>query len=303
MNCETARSDLVLYLHGELAFDEEEALEQHLESCPDCRAERETLERMFSALDQSEAEVPADLLSRCRRDLHAQLSESRKPRLSLGNLWRKWFVHPPAWAKPIGALAMLAVGFLGARLIPETSVLSRFTGAHGQAPVVRRVRFVNPDPGGAVRVRYDEVRQREMSGSLDDDRIRQLLLSAAADPADPGLRVESIDLLKRDPADQEVRRALLNALRTDTNSGVRLKALEGLKAFAQDPETRKAIAQVLLTDDNPGVRIQAIDLLVENKQPEIAGVLQELLRREENSYVRDRSLKALGEMKASQGTF
>jgi HEAT repeat protein len=142
-----------------------------------------------------------------------------------------------------------------------------------------------------------------MSGSLDDDRIRQLLLSAAADPADPGLRVESIDLLKRDPADQEVRRALLNALRTDTNSGVRLKALEGLKAFAQDPETRKAIAQVLLTDDNPGVRIQAIDLLVENKQPEIAGVLQELLRREENSYVRDRSLKALGEMKASQGTF
>ena len=63
------------------------------------------------------------------------------------------------------------------------------------------------------------------------------------------------------------------------------------------------LATVLLNDDNPGVRTQAIDLLVQSKEPDVAGVLQELVRREDNNYVRSRSQRALNEMKASVGTF
>jgi HEAT repeat protein len=199
---------------------------------------------------------------------------------------------------------MLAVGFFGAQMVPgDTPALGRMGVAQDAAPVVSRVRLVNSNESGGVRVQYEEVRQRELSGALQDEQIRRLLLAAAVDPSDPGLRVESIDLLKKHCSDDEVRRALLNALRTDSNSGVRLKALEGLKPYARDPETRKVLAQVLLVDDNPGVRTQAIDMLVQNKEPEIAGVLQELLRNEQNSYVRSRSQKALSEMKASVGTF
>jgi HEAT repeat protein len=171
------------------------------------------------------------------------------------------------------------------------------------SPVATRVRFVNPGTDGRVRLMLEETRQRELSGGLDDEEIRRLLLSAAVDPADPGLRVESIDLLKAHSSDDEVRKALLDALRADPNSGVRLKAIEGLRAYARDPETRRVLAAVLLHDDNPGVRTQAIDLLVQSKEPDVAGVLQELIRREENNYVRSRSQKALNEMKASVGTF
>lgn len=307
MNCETAKQQLVLFVYGELSFDEEEQMEQHLDGCADCSTERARLESLQELLGEGETDVPAGLLARCRRDLAVQVSGGSgvaRRRVTVAGLWRDWVVNPPLWLRPVGAVAMLAMGFFAARVVPgDSPALARMGVAQDPAAVVSRVRLVNSNESGGVRVQYEEVRQREMSGALGDNQIRRLLLAAAVDPSDPGLRVESIDLLKTHCADDEVRRALLNALRTDTNSGVRLKALEGLKPYARDPETRKVLAQVLLADDNPGVRTQAIDMLVQNTGAETAGVLQEVLRNEQNSYVRSRSQKALSEMKASVGTF
>lgn len=307
MNCETAKQQLVLFVYGELSFDEEELMEQHLDGCSDCSAERARQECLQEMLSEGEAEVPAGLLARCRRDLAVQVAAApvlARRGISIAGLWRNWVVNPPLWLRPVGAVAMLALGFFAARMLPgDSPALARMGVAQEGAPVVSRVRLLNPDDAGGVRVQYEEVRQREMSGALQDDGIRRLLLAAAVDPNDPGLRVESIDLLRQHCSDEDVRRALLNALRTDTNSGVRLKALEGLKPYARDPETRQVLAQILLVDDNPGVRTQAIDMLVQNTGAEIAGILQELLRSEQNVYVRSRSQKALSEMKASVGTF
>lgn len=308
MTCETARQELVLFVYGELSFDEEELVEQHLETCEECRQERVRLEALNAMLEPGEAEMPAGLLARCRRDLAGRIEEERaapKRGAALGRMWRNWVVTPPMWLRPVGAAAMLAIGFFAARVVPssDTPAITHMGLSSEPSPMVSRVRYVDPDDAGNVRVMFDETHQREISGNVSDAKIRRLLLAAASDPGDPGLRVESIDILKRQCSDDEVRGALLNALRGDPNAGVRLKALEGLKAYARDPETRKVLAQVLLTDDNPGVRTQAIDLLVQNKEPEVAGVLQELLRRENNSYVRSRSQKALTEMRASVGTF
>jgi len=306
MTCQEAKDYLVLAEYSELSFEEEELLEKHLAECGECLAERARLQKLAGLLHQGEVEAPAGLLARSRRELAAALDSERKlERRPWHDFWRRWVVHPPMWMRPVGALAMVAVGFFGARLIPSAQVLAPVAGlVSPESPAVAtRVRFVNPAADGHVRLMLEETRQRELSGGLDDEEIRRLLLSAAADPADPGLRVESIDLLKAHSSDDEVRKALLDALRGDPNSGVRLKAIEGLRLYARDPETRRVLAAVLLNDDNPGVRTQAIDLLVQSKEPDVAGVLQELIRREENNYVRSRSQKALNEMKASVGTF
>ncbi len=82
-----------------------------------------------------------------------------------------------------------------------------------------------------------------------------------------------------------------------------MKALEGLKSFAGDSEVRKILAQILQMDDNPGVRIQAIDMLTSHRDASMVGVLQNMVGREDNSYVRWRCEKALKEMNASVGTF
>ncbi|MCS7043545.1 MAG: HEAT repeat domain-containing protein [Bryobacteraceae bacterium] len=304
MNCEKVRELIPLYLYGELAFDEEERLEEHLSACPACASERARCEKLTALLAQGEAVLSAELLSRCRRDLATALEKERRGRGLAARwraLWSKWLSAPPAWFRPVGAVALVALGFFGARLLPEDLA---WPGRSAQAqPVVGRVRLIDTAPGGIVRVQYEEVRPRELRGSFEDERIRRLLLAAAMDPTDPGLRVESIDLLKDRTADAEVRRALIDALRSDDNPAVRLKAIEALRPYAHEPETRKALAQVLLADTHAGVRIAAVELLANVKEPDVAGAFQQLLHREEDQYIRQRTLKALDEMKASYGTF
>jgi hypothetical protein len=101
----------------------------------------------------------------------------------------------------------------------------------------------------------------------------------------------------------EVRDALLNAVAHDSNAGVRLKALDGLKPLAGDPQVRRTLAQVLLADDNPAVRMQVVDLLVSHRDDSMVGVLQNLVQKEDNNYVRLKCEKALKDMNASIGTF
>jgi HEAT repeats len=181
--------------------------------------------------------------------------------------------------------------------------LGPFQSAGIMDPGSSRVRYVEPVGGGKVQIVVDETRQRVFSGNVDDQAIQRLLMTAAKDPSDAGLRVESVDLLKSKPQSAEVRSALLAALQHDPNSGVRLKALDGLKEFATDPETRKALTQVLLKDDNPGVRTQVIDLLMQHRSGTMVGVLQELMGKEDNGYIRMRCQKALHEMNASVETY
>lgn len=196
---------------------------------------------------------------------------------------------------------MLVIGFAAARMMPNS-----FSGAVQEGvfnPATSRVRYVEPKGAGKVQIIVDESRQRTFSGNVDDGTIQRLLLAAAKDPADAGLRVESVDLLKNRAESAEVRGALLYALQHDPDAGVRLKALDGLKSFADDPQTRKTLTHVLLTDDNPGVRTEVIDLLIPRQSDSMVGVLQELMSKEDNDYIRMRVQKALHEMNASVETY
>jgi hypothetical protein len=300
MNCDEARNQLPLYLYGELDFHAEESIEQHLDGCPACRESLERERLLHAALDQQEWQPSAELLLACRRELRSragQMQANASPSVWLRA--RQFFtvtLLTPAWYRPIAAVALVAAGFFGGRLWDATR-------RESESPVVR-VRNLNATPEGGVQLVLEEVRQRTMRGHLDDDRVRQMLLAAAADPSDPALRARTLDILKERGERVEIRQALLQALERDTNPGVRLKAIDGLKPFAADPDTRRAIARVLLADENPGVRTQAIDLLVQNiHASEVIGTLQELILRESNPYIRQKSLKALREANASVETF
>ena len=306
MKCDDARKWLPLFLYGELSFEEEERLELHLDECDACR-EQLTREKTFHrALDDAEIVPSSELLANSRQQLRRAIAHAEPVR---GGFWshvRESFAvrfHPtPVVMQPLGALALLALGFFGARMIPLGDS-NRVDIAGIVEPATSRVRYVEPMAANKVQIVVDETRQRVLSGRLEDQSIQRLLLAAAKDPSDPGLRVESVDLLKGRSESTEVRRALLAALQHDSNAGVRLKALDGLKGFAEDPETRKVLTQVMLSDKNPGVRTQVIDLLIQHKNGTLVGTLQELMRKEDNGYVRMRCQRALHEMNASVETF
>lgn len=302
MNCETARDLLVLLNYGELSFEEEETLEKHLEACSACAAERRKLERIDAILERHPTDASPDLLARCRLDLSGKLMQER-PRRSgfpVAAWWRSLASAP--WLKPAAALTLLVVGFAGGKLIrPGQTQLAPVQRAVAQ-PATDRVLGLDPAAIEGVPVAYEPTRQSGVSSQPNDIRVRNLLLAAVNDQ-DPALRVDSIDLLQHRCGDETVRRALLGALKADKNSGVRLKALDALRPYSRDPETRVVLAGVVLNDNSPTIRAQAIDLLVQSRGSDVASTLQEVLRREENPYIRERSVDALRAMKASAGTF
>jgi hypothetical protein len=304
LNCAAARNQFALLLYGELSFDEEERVDSHLDVCAECRAAFEREKVLQAAMDAVEVRPSPALLNRCREDLSELLSSARRADSKPG--WWEQFASSFKinWLRPAGAMALLAIGFFGAKMTPMlnfgNSVDFQSMGLVGDS----RVRNVEPQPDGSVRIVLDETRQRSISGTLNDQNIRALLVAAAKDPSDdPGLRAETVEILVPGAGSSDVREALVFALANDQNAGVRLKAMDGLKAYAHDPAVQGALAQVLLRDANAGMRTQAIDLLTTGPATDldrrVVGAMQELMGREDNTYVRERCQRMLELIKAS----
>jgi len=307
MSCDAVRKLIPLYYYGELTPEEEDQAEGHFHECGACAARMAEARTLAASLDRQRLEPTAALLDECRADLAAAVRGAGiKP---ARGAWRLWVAAAEAtltgfarWRQPIGAVALLAIGFFAARLVPAGSGVFTASVAPAEGVFVN-VRSAQPDSSGRVRIAYDETRRREVSGAIDNREIQKLLLTAAQEEDDPGVRVESFGLLKERAGSDEVREALMNALLHDSNAGVRLKALEGLKPLAAEPPVRSVLSHALQFDNNDAVRMQAVDLLTLRHDQAMVGVLQNLVQKEDNSYVRQKCTKALQEMNASVGTF
>lgn len=306
MTCAQVREQIPFYGYGEVSGEVEERIEAHLSDCASCREELARYRAFVDILDDREDAAAPGLLTACRTDLRRQIASE-----SAGGSQRRgagWFENLRIFSQfhiplriPVGAMALLAIGWFGARFTPQ-----KFGGMEQAGlvqPMFSNVQSIEPDDSGNVKIAVDEVHRRVVSGALDDPRIRELLLGAVREESNPGIRVESIGVLK-DSADlQVVRQALIDAVSHDPNPGVRLKALEGLKQYAGDATVRKALANVLLKDDNAGVRVQAIDVLTAHSDDSIVGVLQDVMQKEDDSYIRERARTLLQAMRASVGTY
>lgn len=302
MNCQQVESELPLYHYGELLPELEERMEQHLAVCAGCT---ESLKR-FRALARALSAIPVaqtndELLSDCRAALtRAIRNEPSIRRQSWTQKLQALMGMGIGIRIPAGAVALIAVGFLAGKLVPG-GVPFLNTGAR-QAGFVS-VRGVEPDESGGVRIAFDRVSRGNLTGPVDDPRVRELLMTGMRDESNPGLRVEACDILKSRAGESAVRQVLVQALLHDPNVGVRLNALEGLRPYAAQEEVREALTQALLNDANPGVRVKVIDLLSAHKDDSMVGPLQNLMQKEDNGYVRMRITNVLRDLNASVGTF
>jgi HEAT repeats len=170
------------------------------------------------------------------------------------------------------------------------------------APVessITGIQSISQEPGSnQISIKYNTVSSQETQGSLNDQRIQQLLLFAARNNYNSGVRMDSVDLLTQRPDDNHVREALIYALRFDSNPGVRLKALEGLGAYVKDDvRVRDAVLQALMSDSNPGVRAQALHLLEPCKaDSSVRQGLQRLAESDQNQYIRSQARTVLAQL-------
>jgi anti-sigma factor RsiW len=311
MSCDSILEEGTLYLYGELSGEEEEALEQHLEACGACRAEIARLGELRGALDRRQVEPSPALLAECREALMRRVERSGRPGrswLSLPGSVGSLF-HPVLGLRQLAAaIALVTLGFVAATVSSRGGFLRIGNEAQKSAGLVPLgsdgvVSGIRATPAGQVQIDLDQTNRRVVKGTLEDQEIRSLLLRAARDQANPGLRVESVTLLKDMSQNAQVRQALLQALAHDPNPGVRLKALEGLRPFASEPQVRDALTEALKEDENSGVRIEAIDVLTQDHDEALVGVLQALVQSEQNNYIKLRCKKVLRDMNASVGAF
>ena len=303
MTCESVQRAIPLYLYGELSAELEEDVEAHTAGCKDCSKDLEMQRDFARNLNEHELEPSLDLLVECRRSLTVELKRQEAASVPAGlhAVWNRIFGFPVnRFRIPAGAIAVFALGWFAARTPQLNAVLP---GAAQQAGLISTVRSIEPDRSGRIMISVDDTQRRVISGGLEDDKIRQLLLAAMHEQSNLGVRVESVSVLKDMAGSEDVRHALLEALQHDPNVGVRLKALEGLQQFGSDPGVRQTLTSVLMNDSNAGVRIQAIDLLTSRHDDSIVGMLQSLVHKDDNDYVRMRCFRALQEMNASVGSF
>ena len=309
MKCEWVRENILLFIYNELADDARYELEQHLGRCADCAAELKSMRGFHATLSKLPVEEPTpNLLTASRMRLQESLETAQQ-----GGFWQRLTFHPADWLHqvrfaPALAAAIFIVGFAGG-IGATYKVLS----GNGQQSIaiskealptpaessITGIQSITQDPGSnKISIKYNTVSTQEAQGSLNDQRIQQLLLFAARNNYNSGVRMDSVDLLTQKPDDTHVREALIYALRYDSNPGVRLKALEGLGPYVKDDvRVRDVVLQALISDTNPGVRNEALHLLEPCKaDSSVRTVLQRLAENDQNQYIRSQARTVLAQL-------
>ncbi|MGH9449542.1 MAG: HEAT repeat domain-containing protein [Terriglobia bacterium] len=311
MTCNDAQQNMSLDIYGDLAAPERDALEAHAAGCAACRAEWERARRLHSLLiAEPAAEAPPGLLVRCRRALEISLDREQHG-------WRRWLAgsrsllyHPSSVA---AAVILIAFGFgLGWSIRPRAGRFNTMAEAPGAvarlaAPAsadlgtISSISQVSQDPQSEkIRITLDAEHRVTLEGSLDDPRIRQILVDTMKSYSNPGIRLDTVNALKQNPENPSVEDALLYAMRHDPNAGVRLEALRSVPKMKWAPQVQSALIETIQQDQNPGVRVAAIDNLVKHALDErdqaMVPILQNFASNDSNPYVRVKALTAVHEL-------
>jgi len=308
MKCEWVQQNIVLHVYGELADDARHELDQHVARCADCAAELKAEQEFHALLSQERASEPTpNLLAASRMRLQEALETAEQ-----GRFWHKLALDPANWLRqvkfsPALASAILILGFAGG-VGTSYKVLGHPSQVAGTNPTasapnseasITGIRSISQDPGtNQIDIKYDTVTTQDTQGSLNDQRIQQLLLYAASNNYNSGVRMDSVDLLTQRPNDAQIREALIYTLQYDSNPGVRLKSLGALGGYVKDDvRVRDAVLAVLINDANQGVRTEALRLIEPVKADgSVRGVLMTLAAKDQSVYIKSQARTMLAQL-------
>jgi hypothetical protein len=245
MNCEEIAKLFPDYLLRSLPSDELRTVQQHLESCDDCR-ENAALWQKLALLPQEE---PTENL-RARFDtMLSAFEEGRWENTSRESARRTLWPARSAgsWLRMPLAQAAMALIFLAAGF---------FVGRHSDW-----TRNTDSQELMAMHRELGSMRQlvvlSMLQNQLASERLQGVTWSRQVERPDP-----------------EILSALLHTLRLDQSVDVRLAALDALRRYGSQPQVRTGLIESLQVQQSPLVQIALIDLLVELKERDAATPLR-----------------------------
>jgi len=303
MKCEWVRENILLHIYNELPDDARFELEQHLGRCTDCATELKAARKFHATFSEFPVEEPSpNLVASSRMRLQEALETAEQ-----GGWWQRLVFEPAQWLHqirfaPALAAVILMAGFAGGvgatYQVMKGKQAEPILAEPAQASITG-IQSISQDPGSnQISIKYSTTSTEEAQGSLNDQRIQQLLLFAARNNYNSGVRMDSVDLLTQKPNETHVREVLTYALRYDSNPGVRLKALEALGPYVrEDVRVRDAVLEALLNDSNQGLRTEALHLLQPVRADgSVRNVLQKLADGDQNPYIRSQARSELAQL-------
>lgn len=316
MNCEWVKDNAFLYAYDELTDDLRFEFEQHVSRCSGCAEEVKALRGLRDVMSTVPMLEPTpSLLAASRMQLQEALEIAQQDRG-----WKRWFYDPFAMLgqlkfSPALAAVLLMIGFGGgagvaykiAHNANQSGVTTAFNAGSSQAndntnatqANIAGIREIQQVPGtNNIEIKYDTLQTRSATGSMSDPAIQQLLVFASRNNVNSGIRLNSVDMMTKNPQDQKIREALVASLRYDTNPGVRLKSLEALGPYVKEDVTvRDAVVEALLHDNNLGVRTEALQMLQPVKADgTVRMALQFLAEKDKDTAIRRQSRAMLASL-------
>ena len=341
---------LLLYLADELDARERAEVEAHVRNCAACAAALESERQLFDWIAAGEPAKEIDhagvMLARSRSELAQALDETDDAR----GAKHPWFARlaAPAWVPKLrsawalhpalSSVVLLGLGFALGVGVPTWIRFDSSPAAGKPAVVVNAaprlseqalqsvssvgLNWETPEDSSTPRVQLqlNSDNPMRLEGGPDDADVERVLTFVVANGQrfDPGVLLDSVDLLATRVEDPAVRGALCDAVSTDPNPGVRLKAIEALRGYGRDAQVQQALLDALDQDDNSGVRIEAVNALSEAlsnageeagtdaaasaRDPRVIEGLRHSAQDDANHYVRMTAAAALQQIAADQTT-
>jgi hypothetical protein len=304
MKCEEVQKNIGLCVYDELADDARYELEQHIGSCAACASEWQRFREFHAALQAFPVQEPSpSLLASSRMRLQESLERTKQ-----SGFWHQ-VLDPAAWFRQVrfapalaSAIFIFILGFAGGvgTIYKLASRNSFADGNHGTISTVSPseppadlpvsgVRSISREPASdQINIKYETVSTQETEGPLNNQRIQQLLLFAARNTNNSGVRMDSVGLLTQAADDTNIRETLMYSLRYDAAPRVRLTALRALRPYVKsDVRVRNVMLEALLDDADPVIRAEALDAVQPVRaDTSVRVVLRRLAQKDESKNIR-----------------
>lgn len=258
MNQQHIIDQLTAYIGGELDEPSRKAVRGHLDGCESCRAELNSLIKLWNELEALPNPQPDPAMNARFHDMlksykYALQAEHARPEPTHPTMFRAAFGRP-AFQFAVAAVLLLAGAFAGYYLRAESSTGIQLAQLHDEIQSTNRMLTVSL--------------LREQSASE---------------------RLEGVSWSYKSEQDPVITRALVEAVKYDDNVNVRLAALDALAKSANQPSVREELANNLASQTSPLVQIAVIDLLVQQRDKQSVQTLQRMLQSPEvNPVVKKR---------------
>ena len=305
--CENIQVLIWQAVYDELPSDQQQLLENHLQSCSECQLEYEETVNTKKLLMEKIQITPTDVqLQSSRAELHQRLLLLSQPRLQRNWFSKFWEIisldFAPSW-RFATAVALLFLGILIGNFYSRTGSKEYYSYQQQISDLlesnISNIESIQYDPGTRqISIELNTLKDVTIRGDIEKPEIQQLLAHSIVNEERPNIRLKTVRALEQTKSlnDNSIR-ALSELIDKEENTGIRLKAVKLLASIPITPSIKEMLAQVLarvlLNDSNSAIRIEAFKGLSKIDNGSIIPVLFDAAKDDSSEFIRAKAKQIL----------